>query len=123
MRISLLELFSHRQYTDFPVSYYFDRKTYTICWKEQLEDPQDTPYPRYIPLFRVDEQALQNDYIQRFMGKSAWRKYQEGTDCFRTFMDRNGEWDGWWRFYEKTVFEIAKQWCGENHISFVDDNI
>ena len=121
MRISLKELFIYRQYTDGPVYNYFDRRTYTVCREEHLDNVQNTPYVRYIPLFQVDEQALQNEFIQRYMPKGAWRKFQDSLYCFEEFMQRNNEWYHWWDFYKKAVYTIARQWCIEHHIAFVDE--
>ena len=118
MRISLTELFAYQQYANRPVYYFFDRKTYTICDITSLDLRQDLPYIRYIPLFQVDEEAIQQDYILRFMGKRAWRKFQESIFCFEEFMQMNNEWNSWWRFYQQTVDEIARQWCTDNHIAF-----
>ncbi len=123
MCISLNDFFWHRQYADAPVYYYFDRKTYAICEKEHMEDAQDMPYARYIPLFQVDEQALQNEFIQQCMYKGAWRKFQECPYCFEEFMQRSNEWSHWWDFYKKSVCDIARQWCVENHISFADNDV
>ena len=118
MRISLKELFSHSQYTNRPVYYYFDKKTYTICDINSLDHQQNLPYIRYIPLFQVDEEAIQQEYILRFMGKRAWRKFQESSVCFEAFMQTNNEWNSWWRFYQQTVYALIKQWCNDNHIVF-----
>jgi hypothetical protein len=123
MRISLKELFIHRQYMDGPVYYYFDRKTYTVCDREHMEDEQDLPYVRYIPLFQVDEQALQKAYIQQYMPKGTWRKLQESPLCFGAFIEINHKERAWWDFYMKVVYDQAKQWCMENHIVFEDDEI
>lgn len=121
MHISLKELFIYRQYTDGPVHNYFDRKTYTVCREAQLDNEQNAPYIRYIPLFQVDEQALQNEFIQGYMPKGAWRKFLECPFCFEEFMQRNNEWYHWWDFYKKAICDIARQWCVENHIAFVDE--
>ena len=121
MHISLKELFIHRQYMDGPVYYYFDRKTYTVCDKEHMEDAQDLPYARYLPLFQVDEQVLQKEYIQRYMPKATWRKFQESPFCFGAFIERANEESAWWEFYKKAVYNQARQWCMENHIAFVDE--
>ena len=123
MRISLNDFFRHCQYTDGPVYYYFDRKTYTICEKERMEDALDVPYVRYIPLFQVDEKALQDEFIQQYMYKGAWRKFQDSPYCFEEFMQRNNEWYHWWDFYKKSVYQIARQWCMDNLISFVDEDV
>ena len=114
MRISLKELFIHRQYTDGPVCYYFDRKTYTITSEENREDSQNTPYVRYIPLFQIDEQILQMEFIQKYMPKGTWRKFQEGPFCFGAFIERAHEERAWWEFYKKAVYNQARQWCMEN---------
>ena len=118
MRISLEELFIHRQYANYPIYYYFDRKTYTICPADLLEQNQDVPYVRYIPLFQHNNEEMQNEYIQRFMGKKAWMDYKESTFCFEEFMQRNRKWDSWWDFYYKSVCDFARKWCIENHIAF-----
>lgn len=123
MRISLTELFIHRQYADTPVYYCFDRKTYTVCDKEHMEEAQDLPYVRYIPLFQVDEQALQKEYVQQYMPKGTWRKLQEDSYCFDAFIERCNEGRAWWDFYEKAVHDLARQWCIENHIVFVDQDL
>jgi len=120
MHIPLKELFLYRQYTDGPVFYYFDRKKYTIISLESIESSQDLPYERYIPIFQVDEKALQNSYIQRFMGKSAWHKYQNASLCFEEFLQRNGAWNSWWDYYKESVCDIARQWCKKHGVSFVE---
>ncbi|MBO5322735.1 MAG: hypothetical protein J6A88_01360 [Oscillospiraceae bacterium] len=117
MHISLQDLFAHRQYTNHPVYYYLDRKTYKICAVNSLKH-QNLPYIRYIPLPQVDEEYIQQQYLQQFMGKGALSKFYESTFCFEELMHRCNEWNSWWRFYEKTVFEIARQWCTENNIVF-----
>lgn len=121
MRINISDLFRYRQYVGAPVHYCFDKREYKICDISALETPPDTPYQRYIPLLRIDEKVLQDNYIRFLNDKHIWREYQETNLCFAAFVERKNLWNDWWKYYTTTVFELEKLWCEKNHLVYVFD--
>lgn len=118
MYIHIEELFRHRQYTDFPMAYCFDRKTYTICDSVYLDLPNEGFYERYIPLFQIDQDAIENNYIQQLNNREILRAFQQKDICFEAFIQQNALWDDWWQYYKETVYQIAEQWCEINAIKY-----
>lgn len=121
MCISLVELFAHRQYVSSPVSCYFDRKMYTFI-DTQRPPEHNEPYDRYIPLFQIDEDALENSFLIDLNDKSISGKWRDFEFCFEEFCQRNQLWNRWWDYYKKAVNEIAIQWCQEHNIKYRGEN-
>ena len=121
MKINISELFRYRQYVDAPACYCFDRKDYKIRDISVYESESNTPFQRYIPLLRVDEKTIQDNYILSLNDKYILREYQNTNLCFNAFVDGKALWEDWWRYYTTTIFELEKAWCEENNIAYVYD--
>ena len=121
MKIQISELFRYRQYVDAPICYCFDKKEYRICDISILETKSDTPYERYIALLRIDEKALQDNYIQFLNDKRIFREYQETSLCFNAFVESKALWEDWWKYYTTTVFDLEKVWCEDHNLKYVYD--
>lgn len=119
MYIELCDLFFYRQYKDFPVQYFFDKKSYTIVDEEYyLKHRNDEVYSRMIPLFQIDEVELQDDFIRDFNQKKLLYDYEHKTRCFEAFAQDFGLWDRWWDYYTDRVYQIAANWCIANNIRY-----
>lgn len=114
MKVTLTELFTYRQYIGIPTSYFFDRKTYSFCEGSSLPPTEDSPYPRYIPLFQINQEQIQEMYILQKNEGSIQREFLNRDCCFEEFIQRRRLWNDWWSYYRMTVYQIAKSWC-ENH--------
>lgn len=121
MYIKLSELFIYRQYKAYPISFYFDRKTYTVVSSTFFcEHKYDEVYERFIPLFQIDEERIQDNFIREFNNKKLLRDYENKTVCFEAFARDCSIWRQWWDYYKKIVYQIASDWCRDNHIRYVD---
>ena len=118
MQIELKTLFIYRQYVDYPMAYYFDRKTYNIVDAAASLELTDETYERCIPLFQIDEEALQDEFILQLNNKKILSDYRQRTVCFGEFIDKRYLGDSWWRFYEGKVYEAAADWCQKNNIKY-----
>lgn len=116
--IELETLFSYRQRIDYPIEYYFDRRTYTIVDSASKLTLSNECYERYIPLFQIDEFKIQDDYIQQLNNKIVLYKYNRRDVCFEEFIQRHLLWDDWWNFYKNIVYQIAKEWCKCNNLQY-----
>lgn len=114
-------LFVYRQYVDYPVQYYFDRKTYAVCEMTSVLDEEIAYYRRYVPLFQIDEESIICDFIMQLNDCRMLRKYIERTVCTEEFLQQNRLWDSWWLYYREAVFRVAEQWCMENSINLKKD--
>ena len=121
MHITISELFRYRQYKFFPVAYCFDRKTYSIQDATLLSMPKTETYERLIPLFQIDQDNIQNAFIQTLNNKPLMNKYNTRNVCFEEFVQLNNLWKQWWDYYRKTVSEIAIEWCQKNKIKYIND--
>lgn len=102
----------------FPDCYCFDRKTYRLCDISHLATKSDETYVRYIPLFQVDKDAIENDFILDLHDKHLLRKYSTSDVCFEEFVQRNNLWNPWWTYYKRAVTQIAIHWCENNNINY-----
>lgn len=122
MKTTLSQLFSYRQYTGYPIAYCFDRKNYTICDSAMMNNNNDFPYLRYIPIFQITQDEIEYNYILQLNDSHLLKKYTECECCFEAFMQQhNLWWDDWWNYYTSTVYRIAEQWCKENTINYEAD--
>ena len=120
MYIELETLFDYRQYTGAPVHFYFDRKTYQIVDAKSREAVSNVPYERYLPLFQIDEEAMQEAYILQLNRKDILYAYRRRMAGFREFVESYGLWEDWWQSYCDTVCRYAMEWCRKNHINYKD---
>lgn len=118
MYVSISDLVSHRQYTDFPAAYCFDRKTYSFCDPTWLSLQKSELYPRYIPLFQIDQHAIENAFLLNLHNRQILRKYNASNVCFEEFVQQNNLWRQWWDYYVKRVKQIAIHWCENNNINY-----
>ena len=118
MHIDLETLFIYRQQVDYPIAYYFDKKTYAIVDSNFKLDLSNEYYERYIPLFQIDELKIQNDYIQQINNKKILHEYNQQQFCFEEFLQRHLMWDNWWCFYKNVVYQLAINWCKKNNIQY-----
>ena len=119
MYVSLEDLFTYRQYVDFPLAYCFDRETYSFCDASELKFNETLYYDRFVPMFRIDEKKLEYSYIMQLNNRTIYNLYRKNTDCFEAFLERNNMWDDWWDYYKKNVYHIAEQWCKDNAIVYI----
>ena len=121
MYIQLKELFIYRQYKEHPIYYFFDKKTYKIADLDFYEENKNKdPYERFIPMFQIDEDEIAYDFVSKLNNKKLMRDYQNRKVCSDAFIEDYGLDRSWWEFYVNTTFQIASDWCRENHISFKD---
>lgn len=118
MQITISELFTHRQYTDFPAAYCFDRKTYSFCDPSWLSFQNGAFYQRYISLFQIDQNAIEKAFLFNLHNKQIFNKYKTNNMCFEEFVQQNNLWDQWWDYYKMQVNQIAIQWCEKNKINY-----
>ena len=118
MYVKLEELFSYRQYDDAPIEYYFDRKRYAIVDRSAVLHSSQEHYERYVPLYQINEQELQEDYIVHWNNKKLLFDYRHRSVCFEAFLQERALWNDWWEYYVKRVRQIAIDWCKENRISY-----
>lgn len=123
MKIPISELYRHWQSTDFPVAYCFDRKTYTVCEISCLEEANDEPYQRYLPLLQIDRDKIEERFIESFNDRQLLYKYKKDPNFnFHHFVESQGWWwDRWWGFKRKVIFDLQREWCEEHHIQYVYD--
>lgn len=121
MYITISDLFCHRQYTTVSPSYCFDRKAYAFCDSSWLSSKNSGFYVRYIPLFQVDQTAIEHDFLVDSHNKHILHKYNASNVCFEEFIQRNNLWFQWWDYYQKKVKQIAIQWCENNSINYRDE--
>lgn len=98
---------------------YFDRKTYTFVDAEDVKDPQEEPYERYLPALKVDEEKLEDEYIASWNHKKLQQEYENAPHGFSDFVECQGLWNDWRRFYYKRVSEMAVAWCEKHHIKYM----
>lgn len=122
MCILLKELFAYRQYAGSPIWYYFDRKTYSFVETNSLPMDHDESYARYIPLFSVDQDALENSFLTDLNDKRILHKWHNFEFCFEEFCQQNHLWNRWWDYYTDAVYQIAIQWCVEHNIKYRGEN-
>lgn len=118
MYITLRELFDCRQYTDFPLAYCFDRKAYQICDASLLKKQEEGNFVRYIPLFRIDQKEIQDDYVRHCNDRRMKREFEKSGLSFSAYIERTTLWSDWLQFYRTTVCEVAKQWCIDYSIKY-----
>ncbi|MDQ7065021.1 MAG: UPF0158 family protein [candidate division KSB1 bacterium] len=104
-------------------------------WQQPLiekarEILDDTDEQRYIALptqFDIHEWSIMQDFA---LSLSDDRKSEElldaihGSGAFRLFrktIDRFGLFDQWHQFREARFRDIARRWCEEHHIPYVDE--
>lgn len=117
MYTDFITLFSYRQYVGSPVYYYFDRKTYKICDVASVP-PESNYYKRYVPLLQIDEEAIQQSFIEQINDRHLIRKYKERNVCFEAFLQQYNLWERWWSYYRNKINLIAQQWCDEHSIKY-----
>lgn len=112
MTISPEQLFSYRQYTGQPPAYCFDTLTYTFCDVSYLQYEPSAPhyYERYVPLFQIDETALQARFIRKQNNTALSRAFTAKTVCFEAFVHEQNLWDDWWEYYKACVYSTAVAW-------------
>ena len=118
LRVKLSELRRYYNRVGALIEYYFDRKTYAVVDAETISLTLDEPYQRYIPLYQIDEEQLQDDYINSWNDKKMLYEYEHAPYCFEAFIQRRSLANNWWRFYCKQVSYIAVSWCEEHHIKY-----
>lgn len=118
MYVHLEELFKYRQYVDCPVNYCFDRKLYQICDAASAEQKCDTFYDRYIPMFQIDTETLERDFIASCNDRFLLRAFKDSSCCFEEFVQRAGLFHRWWNFYRLEVAKAAIAWCDKYHIKY-----
>ena len=118
MKTTLTELFAYRQYIGIPISYFFDRKTYSFCEGSFLPTMEDSPYPRYIPLFQIDQEKIQEMYILQKNEGHIQQEFLACNCCFEEFIQRKGLWNDWWSYYRLSVYQLAKHWCEKHSIKY-----
>lgn len=121
MYVAISELFSYRQYVDFPVAYCFDRKTYRFCDCSHLDLPGNSAYERFIPLFQIDQKAIEMSFISSFHNQYFLLKYNASKTCFEEFAQQNNLWNQWWEYYKESVNHVAVQWCENNNIKYKNE--
>lgn len=120
MHIELETLYDYKQYVGEPICYYFDRKTYQIVDADSVEERSEDPYERYLPLFQIDEERMQEAYILQLNRKDILYAYRCQTGSFRSFADTYGLWQDWWQYEREKVRQCAIEWCEKNHIRYQD---
>jgi hypothetical protein len=118
MKVTLAELFTYRQYVGIPISYCFDRKTYSFCESSFLYSSEDSPYPRYIPLFQINQEQIQEMYILQKNEGNIQQEFLNRNCCFEEFIQRRALWNDWWSYYRMSVFQTAKSWCADHSIKY-----
>lgn len=120
MHIELETLFTYRQYVGASISYCFDRKTYQIVAADSAEVLPEESYDRYLPLFQINEEDIQEAYILQLNRKDVLYAYRRRTVDFRTFVETHSSWEDWWQYYRTMVRNHAIEWCQKNHIRYAD---
>ena len=118
MHIDFTTLFSYRQYVNCPVRFCFDRKKYKVCDINSIYFEEDN-YNRYVPLFQIDEEAINQEFINQLNDKQILHKYSARKVCFEEFLQQYGLWERWWSFYRNKINMVAQQWCNEYAIKYI----
>lgn len=118
MYIAISDLVSYRQYTAIPPVYCFDRKKYRFADFSRLSSQNSEPYLRYIPLFRIDQNMIEEEFLLGLHDKQLLCRYHASNICLEEFAQQNHLWRQWWDHYESQVKQIAIQWCEENNINY-----
>ena len=124
MYIETKELILYAKDIGNPIRYYFDRKTYTII---EVETPNTPPrsdeehYERYIPMFQVDEEQIEEAYLESLNNPKLTKDFRESHIDIAEYLIRNYSYykaDDWYQFHDEQVCKIATDWCEQNHIKY-----
>ena len=125
MYIELTKLYSFRQYKNSPIYYYFDKTDYEVVSIEKAAqylssnsnlDSQEQE--RFIPLFQVDEEQLEIDYLTQRYFNYPEKLVKKGFSEFYKYLEENLLEFDWTCYYKKRVIEQAKEWCIINGIVY-----
>lgn len=125
MYIELTKLYSFRQYKNSPIYYYFDKTDYEVVSIEKAAqylssnsnlDSQEQE--RFIPLFQVDEEQLEIDYLTQRYFNHPEKLVKKGFSEFYKYLEENLLEFDWTCYYKKRVIEQAKEWCIINGIVY-----
>ena len=113
MRISLDELIREQH----NIGCWFDRKTYTILHSDS--SPEDhSPYPRYIPLYQVDWEMIDFDFLSKINDSDIVNRWKKSGLSASAFIERAGLDRRWYEYLYAAKRNLAIQWCRENNIRF-----
>ena len=124
MYIDMKSLFHHRQYVGGLTYYYFDKKEYKIVEVEKPNSPPPSDtiyYERYIPMFQVDDDKIQRDYVASLNNPKFTKDFEESHIDIAEYLIRNHSYykaEDWYEFYYQEVCKIAAEWCDNNHIRY-----
>lgn len=122
MKISLDELFLYRQYTNYPMEFYYDKKEKVILPKEYVKFDDSSPFERFIPLFRINQENIEMSFIIHLNDKKLLSQYKKRNVCFEEFLQINNLYSEWWNYYKNAVFDIIIKWCDENRIHYEEQS-
>jgi hypothetical protein len=134
--IKLSQIVDALEDVDMSSSCYFNKKTNEILWswdfnKENSsyneEDKFNDDIISMFDYFSKNDYDIMQDFIDNVSNNELRFKLQNATSGrgafsrFRCITDSNNITNDWYLFRDNKYKEIAKTWCTENNIEFLDD--
>ena len=66
--------------------------------------------------FTIDDDEISDDLYHAIKGKGAFRRFKDKILYYGIEQD-------WYQYRDDTFYEIAREWCEDNEIPFVDDRL
>ncbi len=135
MRVKLDDIIKALEFTNMEIKYYYHTKTESIVMvgsyieSDVTYDEIDENRDDYIPLpdrFDIDEYSIMEGFIyglpegrKKYILEDAIR----GSGAFRRFKDKVSDLGlerKWYNYRDDEYIRIAKEWCSENNIEYVE---